>query len=169
MLDCLPMIMVLVQHHCLCWAMNQGRLCRRYTVIVLRSQTTTKQQKSKTNRGKSNKISKKMKKNAQQQVECNFCDYSTRFRSDVETHERTHTNDRPYECKFCGKRFTILGNRNRHLDTYRELFAYKCSNCRQVFAYENAWKKHENHCNLKRKPRLISMRRRTKRFSVAHT
>lgn len=66
---------------------------------------------------------------------CGFCEYSSQRKSTVENHIRTHTGKQAYQYEYCAKQFTKKTNLNDHLKTkiHSELFAFKCSKCRQGF------------------------------------
>lgn len=45
---------------------------------------------------------------------CRWCSRGFRYPSEVRTHERTHTGEKPYACKFCGQLFSASSNLRRH-------------------------------------------------------
>ncbi|CAG0917793.1 unnamed protein product [Notodromas monacha] len=46
---------------------------------------------------------------------CELCEYRTRQRGSIITHERIHTGERPYNCRInCGKGFSQASSRNLH-------------------------------------------------------
>ncbi|KIJ44636.1 hypothetical protein M422DRAFT_47222 [Sphaerobolus stellatus SS14] len=53
---------------------------------------------------------------------CSVCGGRFMRKVDLETHARSHTNERPFACRVpgCGARFTTKGNLNRHERTHGE-------------------------------------------------
>ena len=48
---------------------------------------------------------------------CPYCEKIKDSKHAMESHIRTHTDERPYECPICHKKFTQSGTRNRHLQS----------------------------------------------------
>ncbi|XP_050035563.2 zinc finger protein 711-like [Dermacentor andersoni] len=66
--------------------------------------------------------------------QCSYCPYSSKERSTVTRHERSHTGDRPYVCQVCHKGFARSDQLNAHLNTHTSERPYKCAVCCQGFA-----------------------------------
>lgn len=83
------------------------------------------------------------------QFQCEFCEYSTNRKQNLQLHIRKHTHERPYECTICEKRFTQSSNLNQHMKRHAGMLRFKCSKCRRVFSHEKQCKLHEICCIIK--------------------
>lgn len=66
--------------------------------------------------------------------QCSYCPYSSKERSTVARHERSHTGDRPHVCQVCQRGFARSDQLNAHLNTHTSERPYECSVCGQGFA-----------------------------------
>lgn len=48
-------------------------------------------------------------------LKCNQCSYLAKCASDLQRHKTVHSADKKIKCYVCGKRFKLMGDRNKHL------------------------------------------------------
>lgn len=87
--------------------------------------------------------------NGKKMVKCPFCDFikTTRDRSYVKQHMRSHTGVRPYKCNYCDKRFITTSSLNSHIKYNHPTQAtYKCALCRLIFHKKKLFRSHELKC-----------------------
>uniref|UniRef100_A0A672QEW0 C2H2-type domain-containing protein n=1 Tax=Sinocyclocheilus grahami TaxID=75366 RepID=A0A672QEW0_SINGR len=66
---------------------------------------------------------------------CKYCGKAFTGLSNVVTHQRVHTGERPFKCDTCGKLFTEAGNLKKHQrKVHTGERPYSCSQCGQTFA-----------------------------------
>lgn len=46
---------------------------------------------------------------------CNFCSYTTKYKSNIQSHLNVHAGTKPFTCPKCGKGFSHRSNSNRHV------------------------------------------------------
>ena len=56
--------------------------------------------------------------------ECIFCGKAFKKKTNLETHERVHTEEKPYSCKYCTKAFKTKGNVKSHERSFAEQFKF---------------------------------------------
>ncbi|XP_030271972.1 zinc finger protein 569-like [Sparus aurata] len=64
---------------------------------------------------------------------CDICGKDLKYKSTVNIHMRTHTDERPYSCSTCGKHFINRSNLTDHMRTHTGEKPYSCSTCGKQF------------------------------------
>lgn len=74
---------------------------------------------------------------------CSYCSYSTPHKTNLITHERMHTGEKPYHCHLCPKSFAQRSNLKAHIRTHTGEKPYMCRFCPQAFNHSQHLKGHE--------------------------
>jgi len=72
--------------------------------------------------------------NADGTFQCPFCAHRGNTKSNVNTHVRKHTGERPFECSECEWKFADQSGLKRHMQTHTGEKPFKCQLCKKKFA-----------------------------------
>lgn len=73
---------------------------------------------------------------------CTMCTKAFYQRTNLRNHIRTHTNERPYVCTECGRAFTQRGNLYLHERIHSGIRPFECSVCHRTFTQKGNLKSH---------------------------
>ncbi|XP_042340816.1 transcription factor Sp2 [Plectropomus leopardus] len=66
---------------------------------------------------------------------CRTCGKAFSGLSNLESHERVHTGEKPFRCDTCGKRFSEAGNLKKHQRVHTGEKPFSCEQCGKRFAW----------------------------------
>lgn len=75
--------------------------------------------------------------------QCEFCAKRFVRLSQLETHRKTHTGDRPFQCEVCARRFAQACMVTVHMRTHTGAKPFQCAHCSKRFAQAANLKRHE--------------------------
>lgn len=64
---------------------------------------------------------------------CDYCGRLYEYKSNMETHQRTHIGDKPFICELCNSSYSLKGNLKHHMKVQHSDLSYKCHVCGQTF------------------------------------
>ncbi|XP_037547609.1 gastrula zinc finger protein XlCGF57.1 [Nematolebias whitei] len=73
---------------------------------------------------------------------CDICGQKFNQRTNLSTHRRVHTGERPYKCDVCGKRFTQRGNLRNHRRIHTGEKPFICDFCGERFRNQGILQAH---------------------------
>lgn len=85
----------------------------------------------------------KQAKGDESRYACETCGKRCVSKSDLQIHNRSHTNERPYSCPICLKRFKTSANRSSHLDIHDNEKKHECEVCGEKFQTRPILRKHK--------------------------
>lgn len=82
-------------------------------------------------------------------VKCPLCEFitTTRNRSYLKQHLRSHTGEKPFACLYCPQRFNANSSRYSHVKYHHpSKKTYRCSLCRMIFYKQSEFRSHGLNC-----------------------
>jgi hypothetical protein len=77
-----------------------------------------------------------------QQFECQVCGLTFKAKKHLQTHERTHSEDRNYKCDQCGMAFKDMAHLRRHVDGVHKAIKFQCEYCPQTYGRRDKLRMH---------------------------
>ncbi|XP_035711769.1 zinc finger protein 320-like [Folsomia candida] len=100
---------------------------------------------------------------------CTLCEKEFKSRTQLESHIRTHTTEKPFNCATCGKSFTHKAAMKEHEETHLEKSSRNsvtCRLCERVFLSEKAVQNHVRVIHGNQRNYVCSLC--NKRFSTSY-
>lgn len=84
-------------------------------------------------------------------LQCRFCSYSTRYKTNITTHEMMHTEVKPFHCRFCRRTFRWKTELSKHERMHTGDTPFACQTCHVAFALRSCLTAHQKiHAREKR-------------------
>ncbi|XP_076153602.1 uncharacterized protein LOC143136813 [Alosa pseudoharengus] len=74
---------------------------------------------------------------------CDDCGKSFLYKGALEQHRMTHSDERPFLCPHCGKAFKRQRSLNKHVSGHTREKVFHCSQCDKTFCYKASLTRHE--------------------------
>ncbi|XP_070546575.1 zinc finger protein 493-like [Ptychodera flava] len=69
------------------------------------------------------------------ELQCNFCEYKTFFKYDLNIHMKRHSDSEAFNCKFCGKHLVTSGSLSTHIQRFHIQSKHQCTDCEKEFSF----------------------------------
>ncbi|XP_070546229.1 putative zinc finger protein 286B isoform X2 [Ptychodera flava] len=74
-------------------------------------------------------------KHRRTELHCDYCEYKTYCKYQLNIHMKRHSDSEAFNCKFCGKHLVTLGSLNNHIQRFHIQSKYQCTDCEKEFAF----------------------------------
>ncbi|XP_070546228.1 zinc finger protein 25-like isoform X1 [Ptychodera flava] len=69
------------------------------------------------------------------ELQCDYCEYKTHYKYQLNIHMKRHSNSEAFDCKFCGKHLVSLSSLNNHIQRFHIQSKHQCTDCKKEFAF----------------------------------
>ncbi|XP_070545719.1 zinc finger protein 37-like [Ptychodera flava] len=76
------------------------------------------------------------------ELKCNYCEYTTFTKYQLNVHMKRHSDSEAFDCKFCGKHLVSSTSLNTHIQRFHIQFKHQCTDCKKEFAFPSNLNEH---------------------------
>ncbi|XP_070546225.1 zinc finger protein 181-like [Ptychodera flava] len=69
------------------------------------------------------------------ELHCDFCEYKTYYKYQLNIHMKRHSDSEAFDCKFCGKHLVSSGSLSTHIQRFHIQSKHECTDCKKEFSF----------------------------------